>query len=243
VLPVDTLKSARALGDLHFSQGHWQAALTEGYQLAIAAVEQTRTWATDDQRRQELLENAMGVYANALQCHINLGQYAEAILLTERARSRHLVELMASNDLYQGGDIPPEVQHYLDEYETLQHRIDQLQKRQENDGLAMASSGLGSFSLRGTTLKEQAEQQRADLQTLTAQKQEVWKKLRSLDRVLAEGLEVPSLSFEELSALIAHQPTTALLSFYSTNDHTYILVLRHSNLPSPTGRGRVVSYK
>ncbi|MBD2425575.1 CHAT domain-containing protein [Phormidium sp. FACHB-1136] len=235
--PYGCLRSAHALGDLHFSRGHWQAALTEGYQVAIAAVEQTRTWATDDQRRQELMENAMGVYANALQCHINLGQYAEAILLTERARSRHLVELMASNDLYQGGDIPEEVQRYLDEYETLQHCIDQLQRRQENDGLAMASSSLGHFSLRGTTLRDQADQQRADLQTLNAQKQEIWKKLRSLDQVLAEGLEVPSLSFEELSALIAHQPTTALLSFYSTNDHTYILVLRHPSppqSPSPT---------
>jgi len=237
VLPVETLKSARALGNLHFSQGHWQPALAEGYQVALAAVEQTRTWATDDQRRQELLENAIGVYDNALQCHINLGQYAEAILLTERARSRHLVELMASNDLYQGGDIPEAVQHYLDEYETLQHRIDQLQRRQDNDGPALASSGLGHFSLRGTTLKEQADQQRADLQTLNAQKQEIWKKLRSLDQVLAEGLEVPSLTFEALSTLIAHQPTTALLSIYSTQDHTYILVLRHSNLPSPSGRG------
>jgi len=235
VLPVETLHSARALGNLHFSQGHWQQALAEGYQVAIAAVEQARTWATDDKHRQEVLENAIGVYANALQCYINLKQYEEAILLTERARSRHLVELMHSNDAYKSGDIPEEVQryldeevqHYLDEYEILQHRIDQLQRRQENDGLAMTSSGLSNLSLRSSTLKEQEDHRRVEIQTLNAQKQEVWKKLRSLDRVLAEGLKVSSLSFEELSALIANQPTTALLSFYSTQEHTYILVLRH----------------
>ena len=254
VLPVETLKAARALGNLHFQHGNWQLALDEGYLPAIAAVEQTRSWATDDQRRQEVLQNAIDVYDNALQCHINLGQYDQAILLTERARARHLVDLMHSHDLYKDGQIPAEMQRYLDDYETLQHRIDQL-RQQAGDGTpdSLASSSLRSFA-RLDNPPDQTQQRKAEIaaqiEALSAQKQTVWAKLRSLDRVLAEGLEVPIPQWADLTRLLTHQPRTAILSLYSTNDHTHLLILRQTplsrpgrgaggegQLPSPSGRG------
>jgi CHAT domain-containing protein len=149
--------------------------------------------------------------------------------LTERARSRHLVELMASNDLYKEGDIPPEVQRYLDEYETLQRRIDQL-RQQEGD--SAPDSSLASSTLRSDrrldSTPEQSTARNQQIKQLLSQKQDIWKQLRSLDRVLADGLEVPSLSLDQLQQLIENQPRTALLSQYTTQDQTYILILRHT---------------
>jgi tetratricopeptide (TPR) repeat protein len=50
----------------------------------------------------------------------------------ERSRSKRLVDLMASNDLYQGGEIPPEVKELLQQYEDLQQRIDQERSQNES---------------------------------------------------------------------------------------------------------------
>ncbi|MEB3356131.1 MAG: CHAT domain-containing tetratricopeptide repeat protein, partial [Synechococcales bacterium] len=218
--PYDCLIAARGLGNLHFTQGDWQRALDEGYTLAIQAVEQTRTWASSDERKQEVLENAIGVYDNALQCYINLEQYREAILLSEQARSRHLVDLMATADLYKDGNIPLEIQQYLEEYESLQQQIDQLRRQQRSDSGQLAGTHLRF------TLQDQ-EAVKITVKDLLQKKAEVWRKIRAKDPVLAEQLEVPHLDFDQLAKLIADQPTTAILSFYSTNDHTYIFVVRH----------------
>jgi CHAT domain-containing protein/tetratricopeptide (TPR) repeat protein len=217
--PHKCLDTARTLGNLHFTQGNWQRALAEGYKIAIQAVEQTRTWASSDDRRQEVLEHAIGVYENALQCYINLEQYQEAILLTEQSRSRHLVDLMYSNDLYRDGNIPPEIQQYLEEYEALQQQINQLRQQQRND------SALSGTRLQ-FTLQEQTDYT-GRIENLLQQKETVWRKLRAKDPVLAEQLEIPHLDCETLAQLIANQPTTAILSFYSTNDDTYIFVVRY----------------
>jgi CHAT domain-containing protein len=224
VLPVDTLRSARALGNLHFRRGNWQLALNEGYTIAITAVEQTRTWATDDKRRQELIENAIGVYDNALQCYINLKQYQEAILLTERARSRHLVDLMASNDAYKSGNIPADVLTYLEQYEDLQQRINaERQRQQDGETKALSLSTKRAESLDSLKIT------RAEIQHLYTEKARIWQQLRQLDPVLAGQLEVNPLDLDTLRQLI-DRPTTALLSFYSTNDHTYIFVLRQDGI-------------
>jgi len=222
--PYDCLIAARGLGNLHFTRGNWQLALDEGYRRAIQAVEQTRTWASSDERKQEVLENAIGVYDNALQCHINLGQYDAAILLTERARSRHLVDLMASNDAYKSGNIPADVLMYLEQYEDLQQRINAERQRQQNsDTKALSATTKRVESMDALKIT------REEIEFLYAEKDRIWQQLRQLDPVLAGQLEVSPLDFATLSQLI-DRPGTALLSFYSTNDHTYIFILRQSGV-------------
>ncbi|HAN75547.1 MAG TPA: hypothetical protein DCQ63_15660, partial [Planktothrix sp. UBA8402] len=61
-----------------FTQGNWQLAL-EGYEPAIQAVEQLRKGSTTDQRRQEIIAEAISVYANAVHCYINLQQFDKAV--------------------------------------------------------------------------------------------------------------------------------------------------------------------
>ena len=217
------LRTGSNLGNLGFKEGLWEIAI-EGYEKAIAAVETTRSWATNDDRRAEILREAMEVYDNAIQSYINLKQYDKAIALTERSRSRHLVELMASNDAYAKGDIPPEVLNYLQKYEALERRIEAERQRQTRDSDNKSTSEL---AIVGAT--KAADIYKRTLQTVTelsAEKDRIWRKIRTLDQVLAGTLEVQPPDFAAMQALLKDQPQTAIVSFYSTNDNTHIFVLR-----------------
>ena len=66
----------------------------------------------------------------------------------------------------------------------------------------------------------------ADMNELASQKQQVWQQIRKLDPVLAGQYQVPPLNIKEMQGLIDN-PTTAILSFYTTNKGTYIFILRH----------------
>lgn len=223
---ADCLQTGRNLGNLGFKEGLWKIAI-EGYEKAIAAVETTRSWATNDDRRAEILREAMEVYSNAIQSYINLSQYDKAIALTERSRSRHLVELMASNDAYAKGDIPPEVLNYLQQYEALERRLAAERQRQKRDSENKSTSELSPLLAVG--LPKAADIYKRTLQTVTelsAEKDRIWLKIRALDQVLAGTLEVQPPDFAAMQALLKDQPKTAIVSFYSTNDNTHIFVLR-----------------
>jgi tetratricopeptide (TPR) repeat protein len=131
-LPLDCLKSGRNLGNLAFKEGLWEIAI-EGYEAAINAVEKSRSWATTDASRQQILAESIDVYQNIIQAYINNGNLEKAIAYVDRSRSKRLVDLMASNDLYAGGEIPPEVQAYLEQHDELQAQIDAERKRLQSE--------------------------------------------------------------------------------------------------------------
>jgi tetratricopeptide (TPR) repeat protein len=138
-LPLDCLQTSRNLGTAHFNQGHWQKAI-EAYETAMEAAETSRSWSVDDTERQRVLQSALSVYENAIQCAVNLKNYKQAIEYTERIRSRQLVELMHSKDLYHDAQVPAEIQQYLDEYQQLNQKIQNLQEGGEERQLAVKAS-------------------------------------------------------------------------------------------------------
>ncbi|NES72138.1 MAG: tetratricopeptide repeat protein, partial [Okeania sp. SIO2D1] len=221
--PIECLRTSRNLGNLHFKEGNWRPAIA-AYEKAITAVELSRSWSKDDDRRQEIVRESIDVYQNIVQACVNSNQIEKALEYLERSRSRRLVDLMASNDLYSQGEIPTEVQELLEKYDAIQQQIDQLWEQQQRDShtegkeLAAATRGRAAMEARNESIAE-----------LEAQKQEVYKKLRSLDRVLADGIQVAPLEFEKIQALI-QQPTTAILSFYTTNKDTYLFVVRQNGV-------------
>ncbi|NER01812.1 MAG: CHAT domain-containing protein [Okeania sp. SIO3C4] len=221
--PIAYFRICWNLGTLYFEECNWESAIA-AYEKAITAVELSRSWSTDDERRQEILKDAMIAYQNIVQACVNANQIEKAIEYVERSRSRRLVDLMASNDLYSKGEIPPEVAEWLEKHEAIQQQINQLWSQQQRDShterpeLAAATRGRAAMKARNQRIAE-----------LEAQKQEVYKKIRSLDRVLAEGKQVTPLKFEKIQALI-QEPTTAILSFYTTNDHTYLFVVQQNGV-------------
>lgn len=174
----------------------------EGYSLALEAVETNRTWATSDFRRQEILVNAIDIYINMVTACINSGQLDKAIETIERSRSKRLVDLMASNDLYSGGEIPPEVQELLRQYEALQKQID-------SERFGNNSDSNRRFMETGSRTQNRATFQAYNkaIHILETQKDQVFEQIRRLDPVLAGEIQVSIPDFARMQKLI-DRPTT-----------------------------------
>lgn len=210
-MPDICFKAGGNLGAICFTQGNWHLAL-EGYEPAMQAVEQLRKGSTTDKRRQEIIKEAISVYANAVQCYINLKQYDKAVETADRSRSRHLADLFASKDLYPQGEIPPEIE----EYYRLQQQSNRLRSSENDPMKALATTRQPTPN--GDAIIEKIEE-------LEAEKQQAWLKIRSKDRVLAGQLQPDPLSFDQMQALIP-DAETAILNFYTTGEHTHIFILR-----------------
>ncbi|WP_293066178.1 MULTISPECIES: tetratricopeptide repeat-containing protein [unclassified Moorena] len=111
--PIECLRTSRNLRHLHFKQGNWQTAI-DAYQQAIAALQLSRSWAMNDQRRQEIMAEAIAVYQKLVQAYINIEQSDKAIETVERSKDRNLVELLTNRDLYPKGNVPQEIITELD---------------------------------------------------------------------------------------------------------------------------------
>ncbi|MBD2094455.1 CHAT domain-containing protein [Trichocoleus sp. FACHB-591] len=233
-LPIDCLQTGRNLGNTAFTASRWQDAIT-GYSTAIEAVERLRSWAADEDRRQEIQEQAIEVYEKMVQACVNTRQFAKAVEVAERSRSKRLVELIATNDLYHSGNIPPEIAPYLQQYEAVQEEINKLRfgrsHNDENRTLASAAPGT-----RGRAALDAATQQ---IQELETQKHAIRQQLSRLDPVSAGLLQVSAPNLAAMERLV-DSPTTTLLSFYTTSTDTHIFVLRQDELTCHTCSGQNV---
>ncbi|XZN92343.1 MAG: CHAT domain-containing protein [Microcoleus sp.] len=224
--PLDCLQSGRNLGNTAFTAGFWDIAL-EGFEKAIQAVEKSRSWATSDDIRQQMIAESIEVYEKAIQAAVNNNQLEKAIEYCDRTRAQRLVDLMHSNDLYAKGKIPPAVQKYLDEFEAKQQEIDaeveQLRNPSEgNKGLA----GVGSSSRSRADTSAYTEK----IQELEVEKQQIWENIRSLDPVLAGQVQVVPMQFAAMQRLIDNSQT-AILCFYTTDDDTHVFVIYKDKAP------------
>ena len=218
--PFECSGAGETLGKIGFAIKDWKLAI-EGYGNAIEAVETSRTWATSEFRRQEIMEEAIDIYANIVQAYINNKQLDKALEYVERSRSKRLVDLMASNDLYSSAEIPAEIQQYLQDFEQLQQQIDKERGRNQpsndfdNSKLDNSRAALAAYN-----------QTIADLE---ADKLLIWEQLRRLDPVLAGQIRVNPLKFPSIQKLI-DKPTTAIISFYTTVSDTFIFVVRQNEI-------------
>ncbi len=109
------MKTRSNLGDLHFSQKNWQQAI-KSYQIAIEIVEDTRTLALDERRKQDIIAENIQVFDSIVRSYLQLKQPCPAIEYVERSKTRNLVELIATRELNQ--KIPPitfqEIQQLID---------------------------------------------------------------------------------------------------------------------------------
>ena len=224
--PLDCLQSGRNLGNTAFTAGFWDIAL-EGFEKAIQAVEKSRSWATSDDIRQQMIAKSIGVYEKAIQAAVNNNQLEKAIEYCDRTRAQRLVDLMHSNDLYAKGEIPPAVKEYLDEFKAKQQLIDAEVEQLRNPSK-------GDKELAGV---ESQSRSRADssaytekIQELEVEKQQIWENIRSLDPVLAGQVQVVPMQFAAMQQLIDNSQT-AILCFYTTDDDTHVFVIYKDKAP------------
>ncbi|MCU0544867.1 MAG: tetratricopeptide repeat protein [Oscillatoriaceae cyanobacterium Prado104] len=218
--PFECANSGKMLGNIAFIVADWQLAI-EGYSMAIEAVEISRTWANSESRRQEIVSEAIDIYANIVQACINNKQLDKAVEYVERSRSKRLVDLMASNDLYSSAEIPAEIQQYLQDFERLQQQIDKERGRNK------PSSDFDNTKLDNSRAAVEAYNQ--TIASLEANKLLIWEQLRRLDPVLAGQIRVNPLKFSSIQRLI-DKPNTAILSFYTTASDTSIFVVRQNEI-------------
>jgi hypothetical protein len=183
--------------------------------LAIEAVEQSREWATDDQRKQEIISNAIEVYQNIVQACINLGQIDKAIEYVERGKARNLVDLLATRDLYPKGDIPEEIITRLDSLRQEAIAEERRLRLQSNSSGGFDSSstvdnrGLGAGTSNQNTGSDRTRfnQIRQELEKL------VKEKIQKKDPSFQLTQRVEPISFENIKQTL---PTnqTALIEWY-----------------------------
>ncbi|MCF2145939.1 CHAT domain-containing protein [Desmonostoc muscorum LEGE 12446] len=226
--PAQCYQTACNLGHTGFLTGYliadyWREAI-EGYGIAIEAVETSRSWVNSESRRQEILEQSIGIYENMVQACINGGQIEKAFEYSERSRSKLLVDLMASYNLFEGDEIPPKLQELLQQYEELQQQIDQERQSHKSENSRSDTRAIW-------------EERNQKIIFLETQKQQVWENIRREDPVLAGEIQVNPLKLSEIQKLI-DQTNTAILSFYTTNSDTHIFVVQQNKITLHTCIGQ-----
>lgn len=232
--PDECNRIARNLGNLAYDNQLWKKAIA-GYELAIAAVEVSRNRTNSDEHRQAIMQEALSVYSRMVEACIALGtegDLAKALETIERSRSRYLTDLIASHELYGQTDLPPEIEKYLKQYDEIQQRIDNLRSKYEkkidpeDDSIHNPWRSIVDLDRKRPEIPPEVFQQLEEWET---EKQQTWQQLRSSDPLLAGQKEVELIKYDRLQRLI-DSPQTAILSFYSAFNHTYIFVLRQSGI-------------
>lgn len=229
--PKNCLSSGLLIGYLAFDSQLWERAII-GCKAAIDASETLRNWEHSELARQIFDEQLtlVGVYQIIVESCIKTGRIDKALEYVERSRSKRLVDLMASNDLYGDAEIPQDVRESLQQYESLQQQIDNLRSNNESNG----DRGILNTS---NYTRAALESELAAITNLEAQKQEIWQQIRQLDPVLAGEIQVDALNIAQMQQLIKCS-TTAILSFFTTNTETYVFVLRQDGITLHTCNGQ-----
>ncbi|MCC3527847.1 MAG: CHAT domain-containing protein [Microcoleus sp. PH2017_22_RUC_O_B] len=103
--PLDCLKTGKNMGNTAFDAELWDIAI-EGFAVAIEAVEQSRSWAASESRKQEILEEAIDIYEKIVQSYVNIDRHDRAIEYVELSKTRNLVDILSSRGLYPTKKIP-----------------------------------------------------------------------------------------------------------------------------------------
>ncbi len=221
--PLKCLMSGGNLGNTAFADQRWAKAI-EGYDVAIKAVEQSRTWSGNDTRRREITSEAMEVYVKAVQACINDGQPDKAIEYVERSKVRNLVELLANKDLY------PKSELYTneDDYQRICNQLDQLHREipTKQRQLEIMLSGQAP-EMNNRFYLEKLQQ---DLNRLQKQQDNLLKEINQVDPSFKFTQQVEPVSFSDIQALIDEH--TTIIEWYLMGDRFFTFIItRHSPYP------------
>jgi CHAT domain-containing protein len=216
--PIDHLQTTNNLGNLHFTQGDWQPAI-DAYEKAIAAVELSRSWASSDDRRQEIMAEAIDVYQKLVQAYINTEQWDKAIETVERSKARNLVELLTKQNL-KPKDTPQEIVAELDE---LRRNIPSLERQLQvaTDQLSGNSDGQQRPSL-----EESQKRLQQELQQSRQELDEVLNEIKPFDSTFSLTERVEVIPFSDIQSLVKQD--TAIIEWYVTEEKILTFIIAQS---------------
>ncbi len=219
--PIDCLHSGASLGNTAFAAERWSEAI-KGYGVAIEALEQSRAWASSDNRRTKILEDQISIYINMVQACIKTDQLEKAIEYVERSKARNLVERLAKRNLYPKGNIPTDVLKTLDYLRqkiiTKEHQLEIVQSNR--------SGSVGEDS----QLSDPAyvKQLQRELNELQQQLDELLNKISKVDKSFSLTQRVKHISFLEIQALLPDDKT-ALIEWYILRETFVTFIITHQN--------------
>lgn len=225
--PRECFNLWKFFGEYTFVRKEWTAAW-QSYSYAIAAVEQSREWATNEAARQEIQLNAIDVYIKMVQACINDGQIEKALETVERSKSRNLVELLANSELEPKG-ASDSLKQELRRLRSTISSIHQLLAQADNNSTFNRDSfqGFRSSEISSDT-REYIAQQRQLLQEYQRQLDEVFAKCQELDPAFTLTQEVKPITVAEIRDLIDSH--TAILEWYIGTDSFQIFIVTQSSL-------------
>ncbi|WP_026786840.1 CHAT domain-containing protein [Planktothrix rubescens] len=225
--PTECLILGMNLGFMGLKSKQWKVAI-QGYEKAIAAVEQSREWATNEAARQEIQLNAIDVYIKMVQACINDGQIEKALETVERSKSRNLVELLVNSELEPKG-ADDQLKQDLRRLRSTISSIRQLLADSDNNSTFNRDSFQGLRSSETSSYnREYIAQQRELLQEYQHQLDEVFAQCQQLDPAFTLTQEVKSITVAEIRDLIDSH--TAILEWYIGTDSFQIFIVTQSSL-------------
>ncbi|MCC3510655.1 MAG: CHAT domain-containing protein [Microcoleus sp. PH2017_17_BER_D_A] len=225
--PKESFNLWAFLGEYGFVSKQWTAAW-QSYSNAIAAVEQSREWATNEAARQEIQLNAIDVYIKMVQACINDGQIEKALETVERSKSRNLVELLANSELEPNGasdSLKEELRRLRKTTFSIRQSLAQVDNNStfNRDGFqGFRSSETSSYN------REYIAQQRELLQEYQRQLDVVFAQCQELDPAFTLTQEVKPITVAEIRDLIDSH--TAILEWYIGTDSFQIFIVTQSSL-------------
>jgi CHAT domain-containing protein len=215
--PLECFGTGQNFGNTARASRQWADAI-EGYHVAIEAVEQSRTWAIADTRRQEILSGAIDVYANIVQAYVKTNHSDQALEYVERSKARNLVDTLSSRDIYPKGNISETIINELKrsrrEIVAEQRRLDIIeQNRSSSIGQLIGDS---DNWLKDRTCLNQLLQQLDRL---------IKNEIDPIDPSFRATQQVKPISYSEIKTLVDDR--TALVEWYICNDNFHTFIITH----------------
>ncbi|TRT80901.1 MAG: CHAT domain-containing protein, partial [Microcystis flos-aquae Ma_QC_C_20070823_S18] len=227
---INCLQTGRNLGITANLIEDWETAI-KGYNLAIEAVENIRLEASNPQRQQEILSEAMDVYDGIVQSYLNLNQPDRALEYVERSKTRYLVQLLTDRDIYPKGNIPQTIITELDRLRRAIIGEEQrlaIQEQTRNRGEILTPDQRKQPILNDYTHLNKLKQEL---------KQFIDREITPIDPTFSLTQKVESIPISEIQSLIDQD--TAILEWYIAGDSIMAFIVTNEGLipPNPPSKG------
>ncbi|MEC4988131.1 MAG: CHAT domain-containing protein, partial [Oscillatoria sp. PMC 1068.18] len=221
--PINCLTTGRNLGNLGYNNDNWELAI-EGYTPAIAAVEQSRDWATSPDTKQKLIEDALGVYNRLIQAYLQTNQLQPALKTVERSKSRYLVELLNNAELFPKNATAAQKQ----QLRQLRREIATLEQTLAQDGsdanISPETDSDSRSHSQPATSQQPTNPNREELQTKLHQLNQLLDEIGDDEFNLTQRVEIDF----NLATLLDTE--TAILEWYIGESRFYTFIITHDSI-------------
>ncbi|CUR35208.1 conserved hypothetical protein [Planktothrix tepida PCC 9214] len=228
--PYNYVLTSYNLGLAYQQSQQWQFAYDTFYN-AIETLEEIRAGIVKggDADKQKLAEKWQKLYQAMVEVCIELKNYTAAIEYVERSKTRNLVELLATRDLYPKGDIPQTV---LDELDRLRRNIETEQRRLEIEERSRNSFTDGTTGERSANItalqtpppdRSRLNQLQQQLDTL------ITCDITPIDRDFRLTQKVQPIPFSDIQGLTGDN--TAILEWYILSDRFVVFIVTPPSSP------------